>query len=78
MSGVLELNVGELGVLRVEAAELVEVHLKVRTAEGAVEDMAHAPKPPKHFAPRFQFCKDKKCFYADDEAARVFWIALRT
>ena len=51
---VLELDVLEFRVLRVKAAEFVEIDREVGGADGAEEGVAHAPQPPEHLPPRLE------------------------
>ena len=51
---VLELNVGELGLARVEGAELHHVELELFVTEAADTDVTDPPQPPEHFPPALQ------------------------
>ena len=53
-SGVLELNVGELRLARVEGAELHHVELELFVTEAAHAHMADPPESPEHFPPGLQ------------------------
>ena len=52
---VLEGDLLELRVLRVEGAKLVEIEGERSGAERAVERVDHPPYPPEDFSPRPQF-----------------------
>ena len=51
---VLELNVGELGLARVEGAELHHVELELFVTEAADTHVTDPPEPPEHFPPALQ------------------------
>ena len=53
-SGVLELNVGELCLARVEGAELHHVELELFVTEAADTHVTDPPEPPEDFPPALQ------------------------
>ena len=53
-SGVLELNIGELRLARVEGAELHHVELELFVTEAAHAHVTDPPQPPEHFPPALQ------------------------
>ena len=51
---VLKLNIGELGLPRVEGTELHHVELELFVTEAAHAHVTDPPQPPEHFPPALQ------------------------